>query len=220
MHPQSECKVHGAASRRPLVLRASATMVDHGNAEYLSYLRHEEKRPDDDPEVLAVEAELALEQNMYDAIEHREVDAVRYLLEVGIDPGLIYSFAGKRLISHACEKGHLGTVKLLREYGAPLTVRYENEPHLKEVYEHVNFYVQHRGGSFLEVDEEVPPNQPSSRLLGDALGITVYFGGITRPPFAAEVREYLQSDPPPGNKSTFYAAPPAGRPFARDAHKW
>jgi hypothetical protein len=95
----------------------------HGNAEDLDYLERCGIR-EGHPEVDALEAELDLEDWFFDAIAEGNVDAVRYLLEVGMSADMISSLRGVRGLSEACRAGHLDVAKLLRAHGASMIVRY------------------------------------------------------------------------------------------------
>ena len=172
----------------------------HGTAEHCDYLTGYLGMSEDHPEVVAVQAEMDLEAWFFKAIANGNVDAVRYLLEVGMCADMISWNRGVRALSEACSAGHLDVAKLLRAHGARMIVRYEDE----------------------DEDEDTGVRGPSNEFLKHANGLTSDhpYHTFTVPPFAPHVREWVLSKPQAGDWLFFAAPPPAGRPPAADAAKW
>ena len=149
----------------------------HGTAEHCDYLTGYLGMSEDHPEVVAVQAEMDLEAWFFKAIANGNVDAVRYLLEVGMCADMISWNRGVRALSEACSAGHLDVAKLLRAHGARMIVRYEDE----------------------DEDEDTGVRGPSNEFLEHANGYTCehpfHTGVLTVPPFAPDVREWVLSKP-------------------------
>ena len=149
----------------------------HGNAEHHEYLTHHLGMSEDHPEVVAIWAEMDLERLFFEAIANGNVDAVRYLLEVGMCADMISWNMGVRALSKACSAGHLDVAKLLRAHGARMIDRYEDE----------------------DEDEDTGVRGPSNEFLKYANGFTsehpYHTGTLTVPPFAPDVREWVLSKP-------------------------